>query len=128
MEPPLPAAKRPSTHEARTALFHEAAAVVEAEFAHPLTADEVARRIASSPRQLHRAFSEQEGTTFRSFLMRARMTHAADLLASTDLPVGEVALRCGYRQASHFTKVFKRAYDATPSEFRATRGGSGPAR
>lgn len=109
------------------ALFHEAAAIVEAEFAHPLTADKVARRIATSARQLHRAFSEQEGTTFRSFLMRTRMKHAAELLARTELPVGEVAQRTGYRQASHFTKVFKRAYDATPSGFRATRG-SGSAR
>jgi AraC family transcriptional regulator, regulatory protein of adaptative response / methylphosphotriester-DNA alkyltransferase methyltransferase len=119
-----PTGGRRSTRELRTAIFREAAAVVEAEFARPITLEEVARRVATSPRQLRRAFSEVGGTSFRSFLTSVRMGRARELLASTDIPVAEVARRVGYRQATQFTKAFRRAYAATPSEFRARRGGS----
>jgi AraC-like DNA-binding protein len=49
------------------------------------------------------------------------MARAAELLTSTDVPVGEVGRRVGYRQASQFTKAFKRTYAETPSAFRARR-------
>ena len=95
---------------------------MDAELAGPITADEVARRVASSPRQLRRAFSEIRGMSFRSFLTRARMARAAELLVSTDIPVKEVARRVGYQEPSQFTKAFKRVYGVTPSEFRAMHG------
>ena len=65
--------------------------------------------------------------SFRSFLTRARMARAAELLVSTDIPVKEVARRVGYHEPSQFTKAFKRAYAATPSEFRAARRRRSPA-
>jgi len=52
------------------------------------------------------------------------MARAGELLASSDIPVTEVAHRVGYREASQLTKAFRRTYAATPSEFRARRGGS----
>jgi AraC family transcriptional regulator of adaptative response / methylphosphotriester-DNA alkyltransferase methyltransferase len=116
--------RRPWTHERRLDIFHEAIAIVEAEFPRPITVYEVARRVATSPRQLHRAFSEVGGVSFRSFLMSVRMAHAAELLAATDVPVAEVGRRVGYRQPGQFTKAFKRTHGETPSRFRAQRRGS----
>lgn len=98
--------------------------MIEAELSRPITVDEVARRVATSPRQLRRAFSEIGGVSFRSFLTGVRMARAADLLAATDIPVAEIARRVGYRQPGQFTKAFKRAYATTPSAFRAQRAGS----
>jgi AraC-like DNA-binding protein len=47
------------------------------------------------------------------------MSHAADLLASTDIAINEVARRVGYHEPSQFTKAFRRVHGRTPSEFRA---------
>lgn len=64
--------------------------------------------------------------SFRSYLRRTRLRHALELLAATDISIGEVAVRVGYREASQFTKAFKRTYGVTPSEARARRRGSPP--
>ncbi len=99
-------------------IFEEAAGILAAELARPITIGEIARRVASSPRQLQRSFSEVGGLSFRAYLREVRMSRAADLLSSTDIPVSEVARHVGYREHSQFTKAFKRAHGATPSEFR----------
>lgn len=112
--------RRPVTQEQLDALFQQAAAIVRAELARPITLASVARRLASSPRQLRRAFTQTGGTSFRSFLQEERMSRAAELLLATDLPVSKVAARVGYRQATQFTKAFKRTHSATPSEFRTS--------
>jgi AraC family transcriptional regulator of adaptative response / methylphosphotriester-DNA alkyltransferase methyltransferase len=116
-----PSGRRAATQELRTALFREASAIVRAELARPITLTEVSRRVASSPRQVRRAFAEIGGTTFRAFLAEVRMRRAAELLTATDMSVGEVARQVGYREPSRFTKAFKRTYGLTPSWFRETQ-------
>jgi AraC family transcriptional regulator, regulatory protein of adaptative response / methylphosphotriester-DNA alkyltransferase methyltransferase len=113
--------RRAATQKLRTALFREASAIVRAELARPITLTEVSRRVASSPRQVRRAFAEIGGTTFRAFLAEVRMRRAAELLTATDMSVGEVARQVGYREPSRFTKAFKRTYGLTPSRFRETQ-------
>jgi AraC family transcriptional regulator, regulatory protein of adaptative response / methylphosphotriester-DNA alkyltransferase methyltransferase len=113
--------RRPSTRELQRRILCEAVTIVRAEFSRPLTVDELARRTATSPRQLHRAFSEVGGTGFRAYLAKVRMRHAAELLRSSDLTISEVGRRVGYREPSQFTKAFKRAHGVTPKEFRGPR-------
>ena len=60
--------QRPTTIHLRTSLFHDASAIVHAEFAEDLSLDDIARRVASSRRQLQRAFAEIGDTTFREHL------------------------------------------------------------
>jgi len=109
---------RTGTQVERERIFREAARIVAAEFQRPLTAEEVARRVAVSPRHLRRVFSEVYETSFRSYLAQVRMLRAAELVACSDLPIGEIARRVGYREPSQFTKAFKRAHGATPSDAR----------
>jgi AraC family transcriptional regulator of adaptative response / methylphosphotriester-DNA alkyltransferase methyltransferase len=113
--------QRPSTRDLRAAIFEEAVAIMRAELGRRLALEELSRRVATSPRQLRRAFSETAGTGFRSYLARLRMEEAARLLTTTDLPVRVVGRRVGYRQAGQFTKAFKRTHGTTPSQFRAER-------
>jgi AraC family transcriptional regulator of adaptative response / methylphosphotriester-DNA alkyltransferase methyltransferase len=111
--------QRPSTVRLRTSLFHEANAIVEREFASELSLDDIARRVASSRRQLQRAYAEIGHTTFREHLTRVRMERAADLLARRGLTVREVAHRVGYRQPAQFAKAFRRHQGLAPSAFRS---------
>jgi AraC-like DNA-binding protein len=87
-----------------------------------LTLDDIARRVASSRRQLQRAFAEIGRTTFREHLAKVRMARAAELLAVGTLTVREVARRVGYRQPAQFAKAFRRHVGVAPSDFRARRG------
>ena len=113
--------QRPSTVRHRTSLFEDAVSIVEHDFASELSLDDIARRVASSRRQLQRAYSEIGNTTFRDHLTGVRMERAAELLSGRTLTVREVAYRVGYRQPAQFAKAFRRHHGVSPSDFRATR-------
>ena len=117
--------QRPSTIRLRSSLLEEANAIVERDYASDLSLDDIARRVASSRRQLQRAYAEIGGTTFRDHLTRVRMDRAADLLASRMFTVREVAHRVGYRQPAQFAKAFRRHRGVSPSDFRAGGGSLG---
>jgi len=86
----------------------------------------VARRIATSRRQLQRCFDEHGEASFRRCLVQIRLRRAAELLVETSLPVREVAARVGYSQPAQFTKAFVRAYAVTPSCYRTGRAEPAP--
>jgi AraC family transcriptional regulator, regulatory protein of adaptative response / methylphosphotriester-DNA alkyltransferase methyltransferase len=112
--------QRASTIRLRTTLLHEANDILEEEYASEISLDDVARRLASSRRQLQRAYAEIGGSTFRRHLTQVRMRKAAELLAAGRLSVREVAHRVGYRQPAQFAKAFRRHHGVAPSDFRLT--------
>jgi len=107
---------RSSTTEHRSALFAEAMAIIEADHARELTLDEVARRIATSRRQLQRVFRDVGETSFRECLVTIRLRRAAVLLAQ-GMPIPEVSARVGYAHPSHFARAFRRQHGVSPSAF-----------
>ena len=70
--------------------------------------------MASSRRQLQRAYAEIGKTTFREHLTAVRMERAAELLTTRGLTVREVAHRVGYRQPAQFAKAFRRHHGLAP--------------
>lgn len=113
--------QRPATINHRTSLFEDAIAIVEDEYADDLSLDDIARRVASSRRQLQRSYAEIGDTTFREHLTAVRMQKAAALLEPHGPTVREVAHRVGYRQPAQFAKAFRRHHGVSPSEFRTSR-------
>jgi transcriptional regulator GlxA family with amidase domain len=111
--------QRPATISHRTSLFEDAVAIVESDYASDLSLDDIARRVASSRRQLQRAYKEIGDTTFREHLTAVRMERAAELLSSRSLTVRDVAHRVGYRQPAQFAKAFRRHHGTAPSDYRA---------
>ncbi len=119
--------QRPSTIRLRASLLEEANEIVARDYASDLSLDDIARRVASSRRQLQRAYAEIGNTTFRDHLTRVRMDRAADLLSTRMFTVREVAHRVGYRQPAQFAKAFRRHRGVAPSDFRAAGGPIGGA-
>jgi AraC family transcriptional regulator, regulatory protein of adaptative response / methylphosphotriester-DNA alkyltransferase methyltransferase len=109
---------RQGTKARRRSLFEEAKAIIDREYASDLDLDTLARRLATSRRQLQRSFMEAGGTSFRTYLAEVRMKHARELLREGSLPVREVAASVGYRQPAQFAKTFRRHHGAPPSSFR----------
>jgi len=118
---PLMPTQRPATIALRQSLYEEATRIVDDEYASDLELDEIARRVASSRRQIQRVFAEVGDTTFRQHLARVRMNRAAEMLATSDPTVREVAARVGYRQPAQFAKAFRRHLGKAPAAYRAER-------
>jgi AraC family transcriptional regulator len=53
-----------------------------------------------------------------NYITRQRIERAKRLLAETELPISEIALRTGFSSQSHFTTSFRRLAGVTPSSFR----------
>ena len=98
-------------------------AIVEQEYADDLALDDIARRVATSRRQLQRAYAEVGDTTFREHLTAVRMERAGELLRRGNTTIREVAHRVGYRQPAQFAKAFRRHHGAAPSDYRAQHPG-----
>jgi transcriptional regulator GlxA family with amidase domain len=115
---------RDGTVARRRALFDEAAEIIERDYARQIELDDVARRLATSRRQLQRAFSEAGATSFRTHVAKVRMRRALELLREGEMPVRDVANSVGYRQPAQFAKTFRRHHGAPPSSFRGMQSSS----
>lgn len=110
---------RPETVASRRRLYLLARVVVARHYRSELTLAIVATALASSPRQLQRAYSQFGASSFSEDLIARRMAAAAQLLAEQrSIPVADVARLVGYRQAPHFAQAFRRRYGCSPSSFR----------
>jgi AraC family transcriptional regulator of adaptative response / methylphosphotriester-DNA alkyltransferase methyltransferase len=109
---------REGTAERRQELFSEAMDLIARDYSRDLQLEGVARTLATSRRQLQRAFAEIGNTSFRDELAKVRMHHARELLAADALPVRTVAVSVGYHQPAQFAKSFRRHHGQAPSTYR----------
>ena len=71
-----------------------------------------------NPDYLSRLFKKKTGVSIGGYLQEVRMREAKELLAHTDTPVNEVAMRVGYDTISYFSHVFKEKTGLAPIEYR----------
>ena len=67
-------------------------------------------------------FKKNCGKGFFEYLLDLRLTEAKRLLANSECSIAEVAQKVGYRDPKHFSKVFKKACQIKPNEYRKLYG------
>jgi AraC family transcriptional regulator len=72
-----------------------------------------------SPYHFARLFHHSTGLPPHRFVVRARIDHAAALLAAPEPPIARIAEAVGFRTPSHFSTVFRRLMGVTPRAYRA---------
>lgn len=68
--------------------------------------------------QLIRQFKIVFGCTPHQYLMKVRLTHAAEKLSMTDEPVNSIVWQCGFENASAFSRAFKAGTGTSPEAYR----------
>ena len=91
---------------------------LHAEFAGSPATGDVAKIAGVHPTHLARVFREQVGCTIGEYVRRLRVEFASRQLASTDAPLGEIALAAGFADQSHFSRTFRHYLGVTPGEYR----------
>lgn len=71
-----------------------------------------------SKTHVERLFRKEMGISAVAYLSRLRIARAAALLSDGDLPLAAIAEECGFFDASHFGKCFKRAMGLAPGDYR----------
>ena len=111
--------RAPSRSAARAALRSEIRRYVRTHLQDPpLGPASIARTYAMSVRALHALFEDAE-TSVAGLVRGERLARCLEDLERPNAgSVTEIAFRWGFCDAAHFSRVFKRAFGATPSEIR----------
>lgn len=92
---------------------------VEADGAADLDVVAIAEYAGYSPFYFTRIFKRSTGETPHACLVRLRVQQMYDLLhQEQDVPLANLALRCGFADQSHMNRHFKRHYGQPPGVFR----------
>jgi len=86
-----------------------------------VTLRDVGRAAAMSDFHFHRSFVEVFGKTLHEYTTRRRLALARDLLASTDLTIGDVSFAAGFGTPTSFSAASRRHEAPNPTAFRQTR-------
>lgn len=84
--------------------------------------EDAARAAGVSPRTLARRFADEAQTTWRAFLLTARMLRAMELLAEKGAQVTATAYAVGFESVGAFSNAFKLFAGESPREYRGRMG------
>jgi transcriptional regulator GlxA family with amidase domain len=107
------AAQQPTREPLRDAQRH----VVE-NVAGELSVEALATRVHMSPRHFARAFRAETGVTPARYVEQVRLEAARRLLEDTPESIGAVAAACGFGTPETMRRVFLRAFEVGPAEYR----------
>jgi AraC-like DNA-binding protein len=71
---------------------------------------------------LHRKLKQLVGLSANEFIHYVRLEKAKKMLCQTDEPVSNIAFDTGYKDPGHFSRVFKKEFGLSPSEYRKKAG------
>lgn len=121
--PPLGIAFRRSTDVTAVDDPHVALAlkIIQKEACQGLRVSELVEKVPLARRQLERRFRNTVNRTLLAEIWRVQCHHARELFETTNFPIDEVAVRCGYTHTEHFSKVFKKVLGYSPGKHRLQR-------
>jgi AraC-like DNA-binding protein len=99
--------------------FERVCVYLQGNYQNDITRDSVAHLFAVSPNHLSRVFHRHGHMTFIDYLTHVRIARSKFLLCNYNFKLEDVAVRCGFRDAPYFCRVFKRLTRTTPVEYRA---------
>ena len=100
-------------------VMHEIVAYVEDNYQNDIYLDFVADRFNLSPKYLSRAFKKYTNVRFVDYLNEIRISHAKELLNTTDETIMDIAKQVGFNSRNTFYRVFKNSQGVTPAEYRS---------
>lgn len=96
--------------------------VMERDLSNSPSNEELAAVCHMHPTYFIRYFKAEIGYTPQVYLSKLRMARACALLRENRLSVSEIAAQLGFYDGMYFSKVFKRHYSMTPTEYRRLYG------
>jgi AraC-like DNA-binding protein len=98
----------------------EAIGFIETYYSSNITVKNISDAVYVSPPHLQRIFLSQTGITPYRYVMDCRHRKAKEMLESTAAPVKEIAERCGFVNAAHFSTSFKQREGVSPLVYKKT--------
>jgi AraC-like DNA-binding protein len=84
----------------------------------PVPVADLCALVQRSEAHFSRSFKRTFGESPHSFVVRRRVELAARYVLTTDAPLSDIALRCGFADQPHLCKHFRQAVGQTPAAWR----------
>ena len=91
---------------------------VDAHLDSRLDVQALARMVGMSASHFSRSFHKAVGVSPHMYVLQCRVMRAQELLATTQLPLAEIALTIGFSDQSHFSRRFHELIGVPPRKFR----------
>jgi len=113
-------ANEPQRKRGKLAPYHLRKSVdyIEQNCGRTIRLDELAQLTGLSQSYFCSAFRESTGMPPQQWQMKARVERAKSLLKDADTPLASVALRVGFADQAHLTRVFRKIVGTTPGAWR----------
>jgi AraC-like DNA-binding protein len=121
-----PVLTAPARAPDRDVIVAGAVRTIDLRYAESLRVAELAAAAHISADHFTDIFSAVMGRTPRDYIRHVRLEHAKTLLATTTLPISDVARTSGFRAHATFTRAFAAATGSSPREFRRRAGAAQP--
>lgn len=105
--------------ESKSKTFDSILAFVQKNIMQDITLRSIADACACSESTVSHLFREYTGRSVKKYINDLRIKQAEKLLLTTNLPVGNIALLCGFADTNYFSTAFKKNAGFSPAKFRA---------
>ena len=78
--------------------------------------DDITNLVHLNSDYVTRIFKKETGYSIKSYIIHEKMLAAKQLLQTTSLSVGSVAMQLGYNNFSHFSAAYKKEFGISPGE------------
>ena len=100
----------------------QAKTCIQAKYMTGITVSEIAKMLNLERSYFSTVFKNSVGISPQKYINNFRLEKAADLLLSSDLSVTDIAYSTGYSGVINFSRMFKRRFGQSPSEYRESNG------
>lgn len=100
------------------ASIHKAIMYVDSHFWENPRMGDVAAMFYLNETYFCRLFKKTAGVSYKTYLRQRKLKACLSMLRYTQLPVAQIAGRCGYDTVSHFNREFKSEYGLAPTAYR----------
>ncbi|SNY94145.1 transcriptional regulator, AraC family with amidase-like domain [Cohaesibacter sp. ES.047] len=108
-----------SSNKAKDPLVKRAILRMQQNIELPKTIDDMAKEIGIGRRTLERRFLADVKETPHTIYLTLRLERALVWLRTTNEPILEIAIACGFCDVAHFSRTMKSKWGMTPSQYRA---------
>lgn len=99
-------------------LVSSAIAIMEEEYTYLYGIEELADKLETSKHHFIRLFTKSVGYSPLKYLTSVKLKNAKEQLINTNLPLELVAISCGFSSGNYFSKVFKKEFGLSPTQYR----------
>lgn len=84
----------------------------------PISARDLAQHVHLNAAYLSDMMKHQTGSGCLEYIHRIKLSTAKEMLTTSDMSIGEISLKLGFADQNYFTRLFKRYYGSTPTQYR----------